>query len=380
MNVMLSSADVARLDATLRTLLAPFDHPTADEWASAVCGSARALLQADSAVFTLPSATGVSACNDGGDPNALKEYVLHHAADDPTFDRLTELGLGPGSAVAYTGPQLRAVGAERWYRSRVYNEYYVPNRWLDGTGLGLRGPDGTPNGWLALTYEREGGEYTGDRGLALLRLLLPAFEAVLRASLRLAQHRSELGQLLDGLAAALFVCDETGRVLHQNPAAARMLKVEPEYNRLRAEVERVAAALMSLRTARTKTRPDWPGSACVREVRTASGRYRLRGNFLGSGMLGSAVVVVSVDRLSAKPFSDDALRTRFRLTPREITIAQLLARGRTNAEIARELGFTVHTAERHTEHILMKLGVHSRAAVASLVLGTEASDESAPSC
>lgn len=75
--------------------------------------------------------------------------------------------------------------------------------------------------------------------------------------------------------------------------------------------------------------------------------------------------------MSHDALSDDALRARFRLTAREIIVARLLARGRTNVQIARELGFTIHTAERHTEHVLMKLGVHSRASVAAVLLGSE---------
>jgi len=40
-----------------------------------------------------------------------------------------------------------------------------------------------------------------------------------------------------------------------------------------------------------------------------------------------------------------------------------LAEGRSNEEVARLLGVSIHTARRHVEHVLMKLGVHSRAAV-----------------
>ena len=54
---------------------------------------------------------------------------------------------------------------------------------------------------------------------------------------------------------------------------------------------------------------------------------------------------------------------RFHLTPRELAVAQRLAEGRSNQQVARLFGVSIHTARRHVEHILMKLGVHSRAAV-----------------
>jgi DNA-binding NarL/FixJ family response regulator len=54
------------------------------------------------------------------------------------------------------------------------------------------------------------------------------------------------------------------------------------------------------------------------------------------------------------------LKERFGLTRREIEVAQLLAKGRSNQAIARELKISAHTARHHTQRILSKLEVHSR--------------------
>lgn len=48
------------------------------------------------------------------------------------------------------------------------------------------------------------------------------------------------------------------------------------------------------------------------------------------------------------------------LTPREIEVAELLARRRTAREIAKTLEISHSTARRHTEKVLSKLGLHSR--------------------
>ncbi|WP_245765010.1 ATP-binding protein [Nonomuraea jiangxiensis] len=53
-----------------------------------------------------------------------------------------------------------------------------------------------------------------------------------------------------------------------------------------------------------------------------------------------------------------------RLTRRETEIAALVARGLTNKEIAASLVIAQRTAEGHIEHILSKLGFHSRAQIA----------------
>jgi DNA-binding NarL/FixJ family response regulator len=50
------------------------------------------------------------------------------------------------------------------------------------------------------------------------------------------------------------------------------------------------------------------------------------------------------------------------LTPREMEVAMLLSQGLSNAAIASELGISSHTARHHTQRILSKLEVHSRAA------------------
>jgi DNA-binding CsgD family transcriptional regulator len=60
---------------------------------------------------------------------------------------------------------------------------------------------------------------------------------------------------------------------------------------------------------------------------------------------------------------------RFRLTAREAQVAELLALGRSNVAVAKTLGISEHTARHHTESVLAKLGVRSRAEAGALVRG-----------
>ena len=50
------------------------------------------------------------------------------------------------------------------------------------------------------------------------------------------------------------------------------------------------------------------------------------------------------------------------LTPRELEVLRLVAKGKTNKEIAKELFLSVKTIDRHLSNIFVKLGVSSRAA------------------
>jgi DNA-binding CsgD family transcriptional regulator/tetratricopeptide (TPR) repeat protein len=88
----------------------------------------------------------------------------------------------------------------------------------------------------------------------------------------------------------------------------------------------------------------------------------------------------TAQRLGSRPLADraDALSRLVRghgtqgepwhpLTARELEVARLIATGRTNAEIAVELGIAPKTASAHVEHILAKLGATRRAEIATWV-------------
>ena len=64
--------------------------------------------------------------------------------------------------------------------------------------------------------------------------------------------------------------------------------------------------------------------------------------------------------------SDDEIRARYGLTPRQLEVARLLAEGLTNGEIAESLGTSYYTARNHAEQVLRRLGVASRAAVGTM--------------
>ncbi|MCH9684693.1 MAG: FHA domain-containing protein [Deltaproteobacteria bacterium] len=56
-----------------------------------------------------------------------------------------------------------------------------------------------------------------------------------------------------------------------------------------------------------------------------------------------------------------------RLSPRERQVAEHVALGMTNVEIAAALGITRRTVATHLERVYERLGIHSRAALANLV-------------
>jgi predicted ATPase/DNA-binding CsgD family transcriptional regulator len=108
---------------------------------------------------------------------------------------------------------------------------------------------------------------------------------------------------------------------------------------------------------------------CERQARQALGEaafqaaYR-RGLELPAGDVLTYALQQPSEKPPTKPPAPAASEAQ-PLTPRELQVARLIARGRSNKEIAAELVISLRTAENHVEHILTKLSFTSRAQVAA---------------
>jgi DNA-binding CsgD family transcriptional regulator len=161
--------------------------------------------------------------------------------------------------------------------------------------------------------------------------------------------------LLDSLGERLALCTARGEVVYVNRALRRAMLREPDGDTLLASL--VSRALKNDTGVGGELRA---GEATCDGV---AGRWVAAAIDLGTELLPAARRAVRITPTFREPISDEELRTVFRLTPREILTARLLGGGHGNAELARHLGISPHTARRHTEHVLAKLGAASRAEV-----------------
>jgi len=91
----------------------------------------------------------------------------------------------------------------------------------------------------------------------------------------------------------------------------------------------------------------------------------------GKRQMAITLIARATDRASVLAFKESLgpakeVLQRFRLTAREVEVVGWLAHGESNKQIARRLGVTFRTIEKHIEHILPKLQVTSRTAACVL--------------
>ncbi len=213
---------------------------------------------------------------------------------------------------------------------------------------------------LRCEFDRELAKSEREERQEILDLLRPALAAAVRERLRQrTRTRDTTARLLDSLDEPAATCSVDGHLSYKNAAFTQLVDVDAEAVRIRKQVTDVARAAGS-------SGVDLPAT---RAIHTDRGRYQLHARRLTLHGHREMVLVVA-HRESATDITCalDVLRQQFSLTCREGDVVALLMGGRSNADIARMLGISQATARHHTEHVLDKLGIRSRAAVPFIVL------------
>ena len=221
------------------------------------------------------------------------------------------------------------------HRTRLYHLAMKPLGLEDTLGVRLRiGPRWQPKQFV---FER-GGRGFSARDRAVLDLLQPHLVQLHRASESKKRLREALA-VHESTQTAVVLLEADDRVAFASTAAKELL--DRFFGENGAGLPHAVVSWLAERRRRTTDEPlriDAGGRALIVEL------------------VDGALLLEEQQHLP-------------RLTPRECEIMDLVAEGRTNAEIAERLWISPATVRKHLENVYAKLGVHTRTAAAALVGG-----------
>jgi DNA-binding CsgD family transcriptional regulator/PAS domain-containing protein len=338
-------------------------------WSAAVENVAD-LLRAEHAIVFAPGTA------DGGDAFAAVRVDTAHAARIHSAEAARlgsrmlsgiQLGLAFSSASVIPDRDME--------NSAFYNEIVRPANGFYSTSACL-GAGGTLTA-LNFCRPRKKGPFD-SAGIGTLQAILPHFANAIELSRRLAAARrqaSDLQQLLDRVDSAVMLVDAAGQPCFANGRALRivgqadglMLGVSgllaataPATRRLRHAIAGIgrydvaaagSGAAQDLRLERPSRRPPlllslfpiWP--LALSPAGTSAPRV--------------AIFITEPD--DRPPIDRDAIADAFRLTPREASVAALMAAGHDLKGVARILEIGIGTARYHLKNVLGKTNTSNQA-------------------
>jgi DNA-binding CsgD family transcriptional regulator len=239
---------------------------------------------------------------------------------------------------------------DHFHASSLYQELYQKLSTEDQLSFTVP----TPDVLIGVAINRDHvGFSTRERTIA--NLLRPH---ILQAY-RNAVANEQIGQLMsivDDLEAGLVVLTGAGSPGDSTPAAAALLSRWFPGQPASGLPQQVADWLHSLDTEAAR-RPTWP------LVFEEGGRRLILRRL--QAVRPSDREVLHVSEHPAGRSGQDL--TRLGLSRRQAEVVRMAADGRSNAEIARDLGLSVRTIEGHMGEALERLGVRSRTAAANLI-------------
>jgi len=159
----------------------------------------------------------------------------------------------------------------------------------------------------------------------------------------------DFGAVIEQLRLAVFVF-EGSRLLYHNPAAASLAR------RLRHEYQVELLVMLRDHTLRALDQPDATSPAVTLLTAVRGEPFYVHVMPIARDA-GEPHVAVSVRELGIER---EAFARRYRLSPREAEVAELVLRGYRNPDIAASLGIASSTIKRHLTRIFDKIGVDSR--------------------
>lgn len=167
---------------------------------------------------------------------------------------------------------------------------------------------------------------------------------------------------------AVVMAHADGRLIHASDQARRLLvqAVDGAFAPGRLRAADAAVTSMIVRLAEMLRRADERPPRIA--VSTRWGQLQLRAYRLGEGVAGDAPIAIRIARQEPMLLRfAEALRT-LGLPPQQQDIALRMAQGKSNQEIAQEMGLSPNTVAYHVKQLFSKLNAHGRAETIAMIL------------
>ena len=247
----------------------------------------------------------------------------------------------------------------QWRETSLYGEGYQKVNIDRQMALSVSLPQG--ESLLVFGYAEANVPALNGERHQLLSTLLPAFEGNVYFRQRLSDLKANWTTRLDQVEEALAVFSTDGKEHYRNHALRRLLAAEPQADVLISALCHFVTQLQTI----IAPRPDRSAST-TQNVTVGNQPYRMRG-YPDRFLLPTPALIISIEWVSVLP-SSSSLRSTFGLTVREVEVTQLLVQGYSDREIAERLSISLHTAHRHSESVLRKINISSRAGIAHTCL------------
>jgi DNA-binding CsgD family transcriptional regulator len=341
-----------------------------DNAAQFVGGSASSLYYRDAAARR-PDV----AYQSGLDPRYVQLYVDTYAKLDPTVTGYFFAKLEEPTATADVMPY------DEFVQTRFYKEWALPQRLVDTANAMLDRSAKTAAGFVVFRHERDG--LVDDQARRRMRLVVPHFRraALIGKTLDLNEARSAtFAEAFDGISAAMFLVDASGRIVHANAAGNVMLDTADV---LRAGAGRIVAS-------------DPKAGLTLADIFAAAGdgdaAIGIKGIAVPLGTIGGTRYIAHVLPLTSgarrrtvtsyaavaallfvhkaaleMPSPPEVIAEAYKLTPMELRVLLAIVEVGGVPEVAEALGIAETTVKTHLHRTYHKTGANRQADLVKLV-------------
>lgn len=311
----------------------------------------------------------------GNDPSFLKSYQDVYVKLNPV--------LVPALLRAKVGDVCSTVDFlpfDEFFATRFYKEWVAPQGLVDSVFCTL---DASASSYAFVAFTRHERHGVVDaRTRRRLKLLGPHFRRAVAIGKLIDLHKVEAAALtdaLDSLAAAMFLVDSGGRIVHANAAGREMLLdasvVCLAGGKFAAADRHANRALKGIFTHAAGGDAALGSRGVAVQIATSDGtRYiadvlpLTSGRRRNAGDAYAAVAAVFVRKATFDlPHRPEAIANAFNLTPAETRVLMMIVEIGGVSKVAPVLGVSEATVRTHLQHIFEKTGVSRQADLVKLL-------------